>query len=604
MSIPIIGRVAVAVLFTAHLAGGVNAWAAHAYAQFGDIKYPPGFSHFQWVNPAAPKGGELVLVPPLRITNFDKYNPFTLKGTSAPGLSTLVFESLLTGTLDEPTTAYGLLAEDIEVAPDRLSVTFRLNPAARFHDGKPVLAADVKHSFDTLMSKQASPQYRVIFSDVSRAVVTAPRTIRFDFKNASAELPLLVGGLPVFSRDWGAGKPFDQVVMDTPIGSGPYRIGRVNFGRDITYQRDLTYWANDLNVRRGMHNFDRITYKIYKDATAQTEAFKAGEFDYIQVFSAREWARHYTGKKFTSGELTKVELETRNAGDFQGFLINTRRDKFKDPRVREALGLAFDFEWFNRQLMFNAYVRVRGFYNGSDFEATGLPGPEELALLNPLRGKIPEKVFTTEVPIAPSTNAPGSLRANLRRARALLAEAGWAYRDGALRNAKEEAFTLEYLDGGSGERFATPYFQALSRLGIKGEYRRADFALIRKRLDVFDFDVFTVRIPGREAPGAELMDRYGSDSAGTEGSSNLIGVRDPAVDALVNLAVAATTRLELVARLRALDRVLRHGHYVVPQWYASTFRIAYRPGNFEQPTVAPLYYRPEDWVISTWWRKT
>jgi microcin C transport system substrate-binding protein len=388
-----------------------------------------------------------------------------------------------------------------------------------------------------------------------------------------------------------------------PIATGPYRVGRVNFGRDITYQRDPNYWARDLNVRRGMFNFDRITYRIYKDTTAQTEAFKAGEFDYIQVFSAREWARTYVGKKFTSGELTKAELATKNAGDFQGFLINTRREKLKDVRVREALGLAFDFEWLNRQLMFNSYTRVRGFFNASDFEAKGLPGPDELALLNPLRAKLSEKVFNVEVPLAPATDPPNSLRANLRKARDLLAEAGWTYRDGALRNAKGEAFTVEYLDGGGGERVATPYFQALSRLGIVGEYRRADFALIQKRLDVFDFDLFTIRIPGSESPGAELMDRLGSKSADTEGSSNLIGVRDPAVDALVNLAVSATTRSELVARLRALDRVLRHGHYVVPQWYASTFRVAYRTGVFEQPSVAPLYYRPEDWVVSTWWRR-
>ena len=580
-----------------------HAWGAHAYAQFGDIKYPAGFSHFQWVNPSAAKGGDLDLVPPLRITNFDKYNPFTLKGTAAPALQGLVFESLLTGTMDEPTTAYGLLAEDVEVAPDKLSVTFRLNPAARFHNGKPVMAADVKHTFDTLMSKQAAPQYRVIFGDVSAAVVTSPRTIRFDFRHASAELPLLVGGLPVFSREWGAGKPFDQVVMDMPIATGPYKVGRVDFGRDITYERDPGYWARDLNVRRGLFNFDRITYKIYKDNTAQTEAFKAGEFDYIQVFSAREWARAYTGKKFTSGELTKAELSTRNAGDFQGFLINTRRDKFKDVRVRQALALAFDFEWMNRQLMFNSYARVRGFFNASDFEAKGLPGPDELAILTPLRDKLSAKVFTEEVPLPPSTATPNSLRGNLRKARDLLAEAGWTYRDGALRNAKGEAFTVEYLDGGGGDRIATPYFQALQRLGIVGEFRRADFALIQKRLDVFDFELFTVRIPGSESPGSELMDRFGSKSAANEGSSNLVGVRDPAIDILVNLAVGATTRPELVARLRALDRVLRHGHYVVPQWYASTFRVAYRTAKFAQPAVAPLYYRPEDWVVSTWWRK-
>ena len=581
---------------------GTPAHAAHAYAQFGDIKYPAGFSHFEWANPQAPKGGDFDLVPPLRITNFDKYNPFTLKGTAPPGLSSLVFETLLTGTLDEPTTAYGLLAEDVQVAPDGLSATFRLNPGARFHDGKPVMAADVKHSFDTLMSKQAAPQYRVVFGDVTRAVVVDPRTVRFEFKMRSAELPLLVGGLPIFSRDWGAGKPFDQVVMDSPIGTGPYKVGRVNFGRDITYQRDPGYWARDLNVRRGLYNFDRVTYKIYKDATAQSEAFKAGEFDYIQVFSAREWARQYIGKKFTSGELIKTELKTKNAGDFQGFLMNTRREKFRDPRVREAIGLAFDFEWMNRQLMFNSYTRVRGFFNASDFEAQGLPGPEELAVLTPFKANLPEKVFTAPVPLPPTTTPPGSLRANLRKARDLLAEAGWTYRDGALRNAKGEPFTIEYLDSGRGDVLGTPYFQALAKLGIKGEYRKGDFALIRKRLDVFDFDFFVVRIPGTESPGSELLDRFGSKSAGTEGSSNLIGVRNPAVDAIIDQAVSATTRPDLVARLRALDRVLRHEHYVVPQFYSSTFRVAYRSGKFGQPAVSPLYYRPDDWIVATWWR--
>ncbi|HEX5767220.1 MAG TPA: extracellular solute-binding protein [Burkholderiales bacterium] len=575
--------------------------AAHAYSQFGDIKYPAGFSHFEWVDPDAPKGGEIELVPPLRITNFDKYNPFTLKGTAPPGTG-LLFESLLTGTMDEPTTAYGLLAEDVEVASDGLSVTFRINPAARFHDGAPVTAADAKHSFDMLMSKQAAPQYRVIYGDIKQAVVLGPRTIRYDFKRPNPELPLMAGGLPVFSRAWGAGKPFDQIVMDIPIASGPYKIGRLNFGRDITYERDPSYWARELNVRRGRYNFDRVTYKIYKDTTAQTEAFKAGEFDYLRTFSAREWARTYVGKKFDSGELVKVELATKNAGDFQGFLINTRRAKFKDPRVRQALGLAFDFEWMNRQMMYNAYTRVRGFFNASDFEAKGLPSAEELEILSPLKKHIPEKVFNEDVPMPPSTSPPGSLRDNLRKARDLLSEAGWTYRDGALRNGKGEPFTVEYLDSGGGERLVAPYFQALAKLGIAGEYRRADFALIRKRLDVFDYDIFTVRIPGSESPGAELLDRFGSQSADTEGSSNLIGVKDPAVDALVNLAVSSRTRAELVARLRALDRVLRHNYYVIPQWYASTFRIAYRAGKFAQPKVMPQYYQAEDWVISTWWR--
>ena len=583
--------------------GSPPTWAAHAYAQFGDIKYPRGFPHFEWVNPNAPKGGELDLVAALRITNFDKYNPFTLKGTSPPGLGNLVFETLLTPTLDEPTTAYGLLAEDIEVAADGLAVTFRLNPKARFHHGKPVMAADVKHSFDILMTKEANPQFRVVYGDVKRAVVLGPRTVRFEFARASAELPLLVGGLAVFSRDWGAGKSFDKVVMDIPIASGPYRVGRVNFGRDITYERDPDYWGRDLGVRRGMFNFDRITYKIYRDNVAQTEAFKAGEFDFLRVFSAREWARIYTGKKFDSGELVKAELPFANAGDFQGFLINTRRDKFKDVRVREALALAFDFEWMSRRLMYNSYLRCRGYFNNSDFEAKGLPGPDELQVLEPLRNKLSEKIFREEVPQPPSTDPPNSLRGNLQKARELLAAAGWTYRDGALRNAKGEAFTLEYMDSGGGERVMTPYIQALAKLGIRLDYRRADFALYRKRLNVFDFDLFTLRIPGNEAPGADLLDFFGSPSADTEGSSNWIGVRDPAVDAIVNLALSAATRPQLVARLRALDRVLRHGHYVIPQWYSSTHRVAYRAGKFEQPEVKPLYYAADDWVVLTWWRK-
>ena len=581
-----------------------GAGAAHGYGQFGDLKYPLGFANFEWVNPKAPKGGSIDLVPPLRISNFDKYNPFILKGTAPPGLSALVFESLLTGTMDEPTTAYGLLAEDVQVAPDLLSVTFRLNPAARFHNGKPVMAADVKHSFDMLMSKLAAPQYLVVFGDVKQAVVTGPSIVRFEFSRANAELPLMVGGLPVFSREWGGGKPFDQIILDFPIASGPYRIGRMNFGRDITYDRDPNYWARDLNVRRGMYNFDRITYKIYQDTTAQTEAFKAGEFDYLRSFSAREWARTYTGKKFDSGELIKKELTAKNAGDFQGYLINTRREKFKDPRVREALGLAFDFEWMNRKLFYNGYTRVRGYFNASDFEARGMPGPDELAVLEPLRAKLPAKVFSEEVPQPPNTNPPGSLRGNLRKAKDLLAAAGWTYRNAALRNARGEPLTIELLDNSARSGpVNTPFIQALAKLGIAAEVRVVDFALLQKRLDVFDYDLFVVRVPGNEAPGNELLDRFGSQSADTEGSSNLIGIKDPAVDILLAQVVSAHTRPELVARLRALDRILRHGHFTIPQYYSNTYRIAFRSGKFAQPAVMPRYYLPESWVLDTWWMK-
>lgn len=581
-------------------------WAGHAYAQFGDVKYAADFSHFEYVNPQAPKGGEIALVAPSRASSFDKYNPFTLKGSAPPALNSLVFETLLVGTLDEPTTAYGLLAEDVTVAKDKRSVSFRLRPQARFHDGTPVLAADVKHSFDKLTSKEAAPQFRTIFGEVQAAVVVSEREVRFDFKRVNSELPLIVGGMPVFSRAWGGGKPLDKIITDVPLGSGPYKIGKVDFGRDIQYVRDANYWGQDLNVRRGMFNFDRITYKLYKDNTAQLEAFKAGEFDYIQAFIAREWARAYTGKSFDTGRLIKKELKHGNAGDFQGFLLNARLEKFRDARVRQAIGLAMDYEWMNRQLFYNAYTRVRGFFVGSDFEAQGVPEGEELALLSSLRDKLPAHVLSQSVPMPPVTQLEPSsgetLRDHLRQAKTLLAEAGWTFRDGALRNAKGQPFSLEFLDNsGSMGRVVTPYAKNLEKLGFQVNYKVIDFAILQKRLDVFDFEIISNRWVGSESPGTELLERFGSKSAMLEGSGNLMGVQDPAVDALLDRVLSAETRPQLIIALRALDRVLRHGHYMVPHWYGSVHRVAWRAGRFEQPRITPRYYQPEYWITSTWW---
>ncbi len=587
-----------------------NAWAAQAYAQFGDIRYAAGFTHFSYVNPDAPKGGEIVLVPPTRQSNFDKYNPFTLKGSAPPSMLSMLFDTLLVTNMDEPTTAYGLLASDVQVASDRLSVTFQIHPHARFHNGEPVLAADVLHSFERLTSKQSAPQYRTYFGEVKKASVLAERSIRFDFVRPNSELPLIVGSLPVFSRKWGlegnTHKAFDQMVMDIPIASGPYRIGAVRFGKDITYERDPNYWARELNVRKGQFNFDRITYKIYKDSTAQLEAFKAGEFDYMQSFVAREWARAFTGRAFERGELIKAELPHGNAGDFQGFQFNLRRAQFKDVRVRQAIALAMDFEWLNRQLFYNAYSRVRGFFVASDFEAKGLPGPDELALLMPLRNKLPSAVFDQEVPLPPQTalnpDSGHTLRDHLRQARDLLAAAGWTYRDGALRNAKGQALSIEFLDSsGSMGRVVTPFAKNLEKLGIQVQYKVIDFALLQKRMDVFDFDIVSSRTVGSEAPGTELLERFGSRSADIEGSGNVLGLKDPAVDVLLDKAVSATTRSELVSRLRALDRVLRHGHYVVPHWYGAVHRVSWRDKAFARPSQLPRYYQPEKLVTTVWW---
>ena len=588
------------------LAFSPSVWAAHAYAQFGDIKYPEGFSHFSYVNPTAPKGGEISMVSPSRASSFDKYNPFTLKGNAPPGLGSLMLETLLTGNSDEPTTAYGLLAQDLSVAKDKLSVTSRLNPLAKFHNGDPVLAMDVKYSFDRLTSKEAAPQFRTYFSEVASVVVVSEREVRFNFKRANAELPLIVGSMAVFSHKWGADKPLDKVITDVPIGSGPYKLGQVDFGKDIQYVRDNNYWAKNLNVRKGMFNFDRISYRLYKDTTAQFEGFKAGEFDYIQAFVAREWARGYKGKLFDNGTLIKKELEHGNAGDFQGFMFNTRLPKFKDARVRQAIGLAMDYEWMNRQLFYQAYTRVRGYFVGSDFEAKDLPDTDELNLLEPMRDKLDPAIFTQAVPLPPVTSLdPASghtLRDHLRQARDLLTQAGWTYRDGALRNDKGEPFTIEFLDNsGSMGRVVTPYAKNLEKLGFKVVYKVVDFAVLQKRMDVFDFELISNRIGGSEAPGTELLERFGSKSADTEGSSNIIGVKDPAVDALLDKVVAVQTRGQLVVACKALDRVLRHGHYSVPHWYGSVHRVSWRAGRFEQPNITPRFYQPESWIQSTWW---
>ena len=576
-------------------------WAAYAYAQFGDIKYPPGFTHFGYVNPAASKGGEVRMVPPTRPTNFDKFNPFTLKGTAPYGVTFLMFDSLLTGNLDEPTTAYGLLAEDVQVAGDGLAATFRLHPAARFHNGKPVLAADVVHSFNTLISKQAAPQYRTIYAEVKSVTAVAERTVRFDFLVPNRELPLVVGGMPVFSRDWGGGAPFDQIVSEVPIGSGPYRIANPRMGRDISYQRDPQYWAAQLPTRRGHFNFDRVSFKIYLDDTSRFEGLKAGEFDFMREFISRNWARQYNGKAFDSGELVKRAFPNRNPGDFQGYVFNLREPKFQDIRVRKAISLALDFEWMNRQLFYNLYKRVQGYFPNSDFHIEGPPGADELALLEPLRGKLRPEVFGPP-PVSHSTAPPGSLRENLRKAQALLKEAGWTYRDGALRNAQGEPFVIEFLnDQPSLIRIVGPFQKALQTLGIELRYRSVDFSLAKQRMDNFDFQLTTLRLPGTTAPGGELLELFGSAAAATPGSSNIWGLADPAVDALLQKVVTARTREELGTAMRALNRVLSHGSYSVPQYYGDAFLIGYRPRQFELPPVIPPYYQPDTWAISTWW---
>ena len=590
-------------LLAASALSAFPAGAGQAYALWGQPKYPAGFAHFDYVNPQAPKGGELRLVSNSRASTFDKYNPFTLKGSAPAYLSALMFDSLLTGAMDEVGSGYGLLAGDVSVAADGLSATFALRPEARFHNGDPVLALDVKYSYDMLMGPDTSPAYKTTLEDVAGLDVLGERTVRYRFKKPNRELPLTVGGLPVFSHQWGAGKRFSEVVTDIPIGSGPYRIGPVRFGKDISYVRDPQYWARDLNVKRGSDNFDRITVKIYKDNTARLEALKAGEFDLMRFYSAGDWARRVNGKRFDTGELVKREFKHQLPSGFQSFFLNTRRKPLDDIRVRQALGMALDFEWMNRQLFYGSYQRVTGLFGNTACAATGSPGPNELALLEPWRAHLPATVFG---PMAqpPRTDGEQSLRGNLRRAQALLAEAGWQYRDGALRNAQGEPLVLEYLDSSEGKMatFAS-WGRNLEKLGVKLNFRSVDFALYLQRIQKFDFDLITLAVPGTHTPGQEYADLFGSKAADTEDSGNMAGVKSPAVDALIARMTAAKSEAELHSACRALDRLIMHGHYLIPQYTAVTHRLVFDAWRLQGPATMPPYAPGEEWVIDTWWAR-
>ena len=595
-----------------------TAHGGQGIAQYGKPKYADGFSHFDYVNPQAPRGGTLVLPNPDRRTSFDKFNPFTLRGVAAPGVAQLMFESLAVGSADEVSSAYGLIAEDIAVAPDKMSVVFRIRPEAKFSDGSAILASDVKHSFDTLMSSLANPQYKTVYADVKQAVVVSDRVIRFDFKNHNPELPVMVGTLPVFSRNWGKKPdgtitPFDKLTFELPLASGPYVIESYKAGKTMIFKRNPNYWADQggktLNVRVGFYNFDRINYKLYSDDAVRLEAFKAGEFDALVEYRAKIWAKGYVGGKFDNGTLLKKAFLNHNGAGMQGFAMNVRRPLFQDPRVRQALGYALDFEWLNRQIFFDQYSRINSYFTNSDlsanFDGPRKPTDAELKLLKPLKAQypqwVPDAVFGP-MPAAPSTKAPGSLRQNLRQARDLLMHAGWQYRDGALRNEKGEPFRFEIVeDGGFFLRVISSYVRNLEKLGIQVDIRTSDFALHQKRMNEYDFDMTTVRFQDSQNPGNELWDRFGSQAAKEKGSDNVIGIQSPVVDALVDSITKAKNRDELRTAARALDRVLWNSYYVVPQWYNPTHRVAFRKEmRYPEP---PLYYSAEAWIMQNWWKE-
>ena len=587
-------------------------WAAHGLGMGYEPKYPPAFAHFDYVNPDAPKGGSLVLSAS---GSFDKLNPFTLKGQAPAGMGRsgngfvfseygLVFDSLTTSSEDEPFSRYGLLAEDIALAADQLSVTFRLQPKARFSNGDPVLALDVKHSFDTLMSKQAGPTFRSYWADVRQAVVVSERVIRFDFKRKNSELHMIIGQLPIFSRAWGKGKPFDQITTEAPIASGPYAVDALDFGKTISYKRRADYWAAELPVRKGMFNFDQVTYQYFRDKLGEEESLKAGVLDALEETAITAWVRRYRGRRFDSGELVKAEIAHSRSTGMQGLVVNLRKEKFSDVRVRQALALAFDFDWLNQRLFYNRRARTQSYFqNTADLMAQEAVSADEQTLVDRLhlKARLLERIKGPLPRPASSGGTAQGLRQNLVQAQQLLNSAGWSFNNGALRNAAGQPFVIDMdIADRSSEVVLAPYARNLAKLGIDLQYRLRDASLIRKKQNDFDFDMAVNILGGSPSPGNELYDDFGSKSADEKGSQNLSGVKDEVVDELIEVIVNSPDRKATATAARLLDRYLLHSHLVVPMYYGKQFYIAHK-SYLHHPPGLPSHMLAGSWMLTMWW---
>jgi microcin C transport system substrate-binding protein len=568
----------------------------HGLSAFGDLAYPADFKNFAYVNPDAAKGGTFSLVGWGGVTTFNSLNNFILKGDAAQGLE-LLFDSLMTRAADEPDAVYGLVAESAEVADDRMSVTFKLRPEAKFNDGSPITADDVVFSFDALKT-MGHPIYAQTLADVEKAEALDPATVRYSFKGSLVrDLPLTVAGLPIFSKAFYAARDFAATTMEPPLSSGPYKVGKVSQGRTIEYLRNPDYWAKDLPVNRGRWNFDTIRYEYFRDRTAALEAFKAGAYDFREEFTSKVWATEYDFPAIRDGRVKKEVVPDETPSGTQGFFVNTRREQFKDPRVRKALELAFDFEWANRYLFHNLYTRTQSYFENSTLKAAGEPPEAERKLITELGVRVRQEALgPAELP--PVSDGSGQDRKLLLEASKLLDEAGWKIKNGVRVNEKGEPLKVELLNFEPAfERVNAPYVKNLQLLGIDAKMRMVDPAQYQQRMKSFDFDITSQRYSMRDTPGVELRSYFGSDAAKIDGSLNLAGISDPAVDALIERVIAAKSREELTTASRALDRVLRAGHYWVPHWYKASNNIAYWD-RFSRPETKPRYDRG---VLDTWW---
>jgi len=573
---------------------------SHGMSAFGDLKYSADFKQFEYVDPAAPKGGVFSQIGSSRQLNqnfltFNSLNGFILKGEGALGIEK-TFATLMERAWDEPDAMYGFVAQSVRVSDNGATYRFQLRPEAKFHDGTKLTAHDVAFSFNTLKEK-GHPILVQIMRDVAGVEAADDTTvvIRFNEKRAR-DVPLLVAGLPIFSRAYYSTRNFDETTLEAPLGSGAYKVGRFEVGRFIEYDRVKDWWGENLPINRGRHNFDTLRFEYYRDREIAFEGFTARNYLFREEFTSRTWATRYDFPAVRDGRVVREEIPDQTPSGAQGWFMNTRRAQFKNPQLREALIYAFDFEWSNKNIMYGAYARTHSMFQNSDLMATGKPGPDELALLEPFRGKVPDEVFG-EPFVPPVSDGSGNDRNMLRKASQLLRDAGYAIKDGKRVAPNGERVTIEFLiDQPAAQPVHMPYIKNLATLGIDANVRVVDPVQFRARVDEFDFDITVQRFGFSTIPGALLRSYFSSQSANMKGSQNTAGISDPVIDALIEKVITADSRASLTAAARALDRVVRAGRYWVPHWYKATHWISYWD-TFGRPSAKPRYARgaPENW---------
>lgn len=573
----------------------------HGLSVFGDLALPPDFAHFAYVNPKAPKGGTLTIQIKQTSGNqsfdtFNTLNTYVLQGDGAAGMDAC-FDTLMAGSGDEPGAAYGLLAKSVSVSPDRLTYRFRLRPEARFNDGSRVTARDVAFSLNILKEK-GHPSYRLLLGEMVSATAESDDIAVIGLSpRRSRDLHMVVAGLPIFSEKYWSTRNFTASTLEPPLGSGPYKVGRFEQGRYIEFERVADYWAKDLPVNVGTNNFDRLRWEYFRDRQVAFEAFKSGVVTFQEEFTSRLWATGYDFPAVKEGKVKKEALPKTDPVASQGWIYNTRREKFADPRIREALGLAFDFEWTRKTIMFGFYERMTSYFENSDSKAVGKPSPEELALLEPFRGKVPDEVFG-EPFLPPVSDGSGSDRALLRKADEMLRAAGCKRDGNVLKLPNGQPFEIEFLDSNPALQPHTQPFQAnLRKLGIKAASRTVDPAQYQRRLQEFDFDIISQALSGSAIPSDSLRIVYGSQAARTPGSRNVAGIADPAIDAMIDRIGQAKSYAEVTVAAKCLDRLLRAGRYWIPMWWNDETWIAHW-NMFERPQTKPKY---GSGAPGTWW---